>query len=84
MPLPSNPVTLNAKQIAELSKKLADLRHDVNNDLALMMAAVEIVRRKPESAERMWNGLSERPRKIAGAVTDFSRELEQLLGITRP
>jgi len=84
MPLPNQPVTLNVGQIAELHKKLATLRHDVNNDLALVTAAVEIIHRKPESAERMWKGLAEKPQKIADAVTQFSRELEIALGITRP
>ena len=83
MPLPNQPVTLNVEQIAELQKKLATLRHDVNNDLTLVTAAVEIIRRKPESAERMWKGLAEKPQKIADAVTQFSRELEIALGITR-
>jgi hypothetical protein len=84
MPLPNQPVTLNVEQIGELNKKLSDLRHDVNNNLALIIAAVEIVRRKPESAERMWNGLAEKPHKIAESVAQFSRELEAALGITRP
>ena len=83
MPLPNQPVTLAVEQIAELHKKLSTLRHDVNNDLALVTAAVEIIRRKPESAERMWKGLAEKPQKIAEAVTQFSRELETALGITR-
>jgi hypothetical protein len=84
MPLPNQPVTLNVEQIGELNRKLSTLRHDVNNNLALVIAAVEIARRKPESAERMWNGLAEKPQKIAEAVTQFSRELETALGITRP
>ena len=60
------------------------MRHDVNNDLALMIASVELIRRKPESAERMWKGLTEKPLKVANAVTEFSHELEKMLGITRP
>ena len=84
MPLPSQPVTLNTEQIAELNKKLATLRHDVNNNLALVIAAAEIIRRKPESAERMWNGLAEKTNKIGEAITQFSLELEKALGITRP
>jgi len=84
MSLPSQPVTLNSEQIGELNKKLATLRHDVNNNLALVIAAAEIIRRKPESAERMWPGLTEKPHKIAEAVTQFSCELEKALGITRP
>jgi hypothetical protein len=83
MPLPNQPVTLNVEQIDELNKKLVTLRHDVNNNLALIVAAAEIIRRKPEAAERMWNGLTEKPHKIAEAVTQFSRELEKALGITR-
>ena len=84
MPLPNQPVTLNVEQIGELKKKLASLRHDVNNNLALVTAAVEIIRRKPESTERMLNGLAEKPHKIAEAVAQFSHELELVLGITRP
>jgi hypothetical protein len=84
MSLPKQPVTLNVEQIDELNKKLSTLRHDVNNNLALVTAAVEIIRRKPESAERMLNGLSEKPQKIAAVVAQFSRELENALGITRP
>jgi len=84
MLLPDRPVTLNVEQIGELNNKLAALRHDVNNNLALIIAAVEIIRRKPESAERMWNGLTDKPHKIAGSVAQFSLELEKALGITRP
>jgi hypothetical protein len=84
MPLPNQPVTLNVEQIAALTRKLSALRHDVNNNLALVMAAVEIIRRKPESTERMLNGLAEKPHKIAESVTQFSSELETALGVTRP
>ena len=84
MPLPNQPVTLTVEQIGELNRKLSTLRHDVNNNLALVIAAAEIIRRKPESAERMCPGLTEKPHKIAEAVTQFSCELEKALGITRP
>jgi hypothetical protein len=84
MPLPNEPVTLTAEQIRELNIKLVTLRHDVNNQLSLMMAAIEIIRRKPEAAERMWTALSEQPRKLGEAVGQFARELETTLGITRP
>jgi hypothetical protein len=84
MVLPDQPVTLTVEQIRELNQKLSTLRHDVNNNLALVIAAAEIIRRKPESAERMWNGLTEKPHKVSEAVTQFSRELETALGITRP
>jgi hypothetical protein len=84
MPPPNEPVTLNAEQVGELNKKLASLRHDVNNNLSLIIAAAEIIRLRPQSADRMWSGLTEKPHKIAEAIAQFSRELETALGITRP
>ncbi len=83
MALPSESVTLTAGQIAELDKKLADLRHNVNNNLSLIIAAAEIMRLKPESAARMQERLAEKPHKIAELVTQFSRDMEAALGIKR-
>lgn len=84
MALPSKSVTLTAAQIAELSKKLDELRHEVNNNLSLIIAAAEIMRLKPGSAAQMQERLAEKPHKIAEIVTQFSRDLEKALGITQP
>jgi hypothetical protein len=84
MPLPNEPVTLTAGQISELNEKLVTMRHDVNNHLSLMVAAIEIIRRKPEAAERMWIALAEQPHKLGKAVGQFACELETELRITRP
>ena len=84
MPLPNESVTLSAGQIRELNQKLADLRHDVNNSLSLMTAAVELIQRRPENAGTMWNTLIDQPRKITGAISQFSRDFEKALHIIRP
>jgi hypothetical protein len=83
MPFPTESVTLSVEQIGELNRKLSSLRHDVNNNLSLMLAALEMLRRRPESAERMLNSAVEQPAKIAEAFTQFSRELETALRIMR-
>ena len=80
MALPNESVTLTAEQVAGLKKKLADLRHEVNNNLSLIVAAAEIMRLKPESAAKMQARLAEKPHKIAELVTRFSRDLETALG----
>ena len=84
MGLPSQPVTLTVQQIDDLNKKLAKLRHDINNNLSLMMAAAELVQFKPEMAAQMANTLTEQPQKIGAAMGKFSEEFEALLGITKP
>jgi hypothetical protein len=56
----------------------------VNNNLSLMTAAVELMRHRPEMAERMMGTLGEQPRKISEAIAQFSNELESALGIRQP
>jgi hypothetical protein len=84
MPLPTEPVTLSVEQIGELNQKLADLRHDINNRVSVMLASTELLRRRPEIAERMLASLAEQPPKILELITQFSRDLEAVFHITRP
>jgi methyl-accepting chemotaxis protein len=84
MALPTEPVTLSVEQINELNRKLSELRHDVNNHASLIMASVELIRRRPESAERMLNMIVEQPHKISESITQFSGDMESALRITQP
>ena len=84
MPLPEQPVSLSVEQIAELNRKLSDMRHDINNHLSLIIASVELIRYKPGTAERMMATLVEQPPRIAESLHKFSAEFDQVLGITRP
>jgi hypothetical protein len=82
MGLPSQPVALTPEQVAVLSRKLSDLRHNVNNNLALMVAALELIRRKPDSVPRMITNLTEQPQKILEEIKKFADEFEKTLKIT--
>ena len=82
MGLPNQTVPLSPAEVAELSRKLSDLRHDVNNHLALMVAALELIRRKPEMLQRMVDSLTEQPQKILEELKKFSEELEKTLKIS--
>jgi hypothetical protein len=83
MRMPSEPVNFSVEQIQELNQKLSTLRHDINNQLSLIMAATELLRHKPQMAERMIGTLSEQPGKIGAALTKFSVEFETAFGIDR-
>jgi len=83
MPLPSQPVTLTVEQIGELNRQLSSMRHDINNQLSLIVAALELIRHKPDTAERMITTLGEQPPRIAEAITKFSALFERTLSITR-
>ena len=83
MALPAEPVTLTVEQIGELNQKLANLRHDVNNNLSLIMAATEVIRFKPHLSDKMLATVNEQPPKIIEAVGKFSAEFERVFGIKR-
>lgn len=83
MGLPNEPVTFAPEQVEELNKKLSASRHSINNHLALIIAATELVRRKPEMTARMMDTMAEQPQKIMDEIQKFSRDFEKAFGISR-
>ena len=93
--LPSAPVTLSVQQVAELYRHLAEMRHDINNDLSKIVGSAELIKlelaRMPPDASKLPPKtlgriplLLEQPKNIAQKVEDFSHALEQALGVSRP
>ena len=83
MPLPEKTVELSPEQIAELNEKLSTMRHNVNNYLALIVAASELLKRKPEMAERMLTNILAQPERVITEIRTFSDDFENALQITR-
>jgi len=76
-------MTLSVQQIEDLNRKLSSLRHDINGDLALVVAAAELVKLNPDILQRMLSTLLEQPPKIREKLDRFSVELEKAFGISR-
>jgi len=83
MELPGHAVTLTVEQVAELNKLLSNFRHDINNNLALIAAGLEVMQTKPHMADRMLAAVKEQPPKIAETMAKFAGELDKALGIKR-
>ncbi len=83
MQLPTSPVTLSVEQIDMLNRHLSTVRHDINNCLALVVAAAELTRMNPEMADRLMGKVLEQPPKISDNIRLFSGEWEKLMGITK-
>jgi hypothetical protein len=80
---PAEPITITAAQLTELSEQLSFMRHEINNQLALIVAALELVRFKPDLRDRMLETMSQQPPKITAQVAKFSDQFERTFGITR-
>jgi hypothetical protein len=76
-------VTISAEQLNELNRNLSSMRHDINNHLSLIMASLELIRYKPQMAEKMLASVSEQPAKINAAMVKFSAEFERILNLPR-
>ncbi len=83
MPPPPEPVILAPKELQEVERLLSDLRHNINNNLSLIVAGVELIRRKPDLATRMVETIAEQPPKILNELKVFSDRVESLLHIVR-
>ncbi len=83
MGIPDNAVTLTPAQVEDLTRKLSLLRHNVNNHLSLIVAATELLRRKPDLAARMTDSMADQPQKIVEEIRKFSDEFNRTFGIAR-
>ena len=83
MAVPTVPVTLTPEQLKELNQHLSHMRHEINNQLALIVAAVELMRFKPDLRERMLETLGQQPPRIAAEVAKYSAEFERAFGFAR-
>ena len=83
MGVPNTPANMTPEQVTELNKKLSHMRHEINNQLSLIVAAMELIRFRPEMRDRMLGTVSEQPPKIMAEIAKFSAEFEQSFGITR-
>jgi hypothetical protein len=72
----SDPPASLSETIAELNKKLSVMRHNVNNHLSLVVAASELMRRKPELATRLIESLLQQPENITSEIRRFSDAFE--------
>ena len=82
MGLPAQSVTMTPAEIAEFNEKLAKTRHDVNGSLAIIIAATELIKRKPETTAKMVDNIAEQPERIVKELQAFTKDFEQRFGIT--
>ncbi len=73
------PIHLDPEQVKTLEKLLADCRHNVNNNLAMIMSALELVQFKPEATEKMIGTAMSHSKKITVEFETFATQFEQVL-----
>jgi hypothetical protein len=72
-------VHLEPEVVRSLDKSLSDCRHNVNNSLAMIMSALELIQFKPESTEKLIGTAMDHSKQITRQFESFARELDRAL-----
>lgn len=81
--LRSEPLVLSGDEVRLLNEELSKMRHDINNNLTVLVAAIDLIRYKPDSLEKWLTSIKEQPSHINDSIRAFSGRFEQILGICR-
>jgi len=68
------------EDFAELQKKFSEIKHSINNALAVMMALSEMSQRRPDYAEKLATTVLAKAPQIVSNLQDFTQALNEKFG----
>ena len=71
---------LTSEDYAELQKKFSEIKHSVNNALAVMMALSEMSQRRPDYAEKLATTVLAKAPQIVSSLQEFTQALNDKFG----
>ena len=73
--------TLSLEELAQLQKKFSEIKHSINNALAVMMALSEMSQRRPDYAEKLATTVLSKAPQIVSSLQEFTQVLNEKAGI---
>ena len=73
--------TISDKDLKELQAKYSEIKHSVNNALAVMMALSEMSQRRPDYAEKLATTVLSKAPQIVSGLQEFTELLNEKAGI---
>ena len=71
------------EDFAELQKKFSEIKHSINNALAVMMALSEMSQRRPDYSEKLASTVLAKAPQIVSGLQEFTQALNEKAG-TKP
>ena len=72
--------TLSPEELAQLQKKFSEIKHSINNALAVMMALSEMSQRRPDYAEKLASTVLTKAPQIVSGLQEFTQLLNEKAG----
>lgn len=72
---------LSPEELAQLQKKFSEIKHSINNALAVMMALSEMSQRRPDYAEKLATTVLSKAPQIVSGLQEFTQILNDKVGV---
>jgi len=77
----SNPArTISHEELVELQKTFSEIKHVINNALAVMMALSEMSQRRPDYSEKLASTVLTKAPQIVSSLQEFTQALNDKAG----
>lgn len=73
--------TLSPEELSQLQKKFSEIKHSINNALAVMMALSEMSQRRPDYAEKLATTVLSKAPQIVSSLQEFTQLLNEKAGV---
>ncbi len=73
--------TLSPEELVQLQKKFSEIKHSINNALAVMMALSEMSQRRPDYAEKLAATVLNKAPQIVSGLQEFAQALNEKAGV---
>lgn len=77
--MPDAPSTLNREELQALHDYFREIKHNINNTLAVIMALSELAQRNPAHYEKLAKAVLQRGPEVVQSLQDFQMKLASKL-----
>lgn len=71
---------ISREELAQLQAKFSEIKHSINNALAVMMALSEMSQRRPDYAEKLAATVLAKAPQIVSSLQEFTQALNEKAG----
>lgn len=72
---------LTPEEFAQLQRRFSEIKHSINNALAVMMALSEMSQRRPDYAEKLATTVLSKAPQIVSSLQEFTQALNEKAGV---
>ena len=77
-------LNISQEEFAQLQRRFSEIKHSINNALAVMMALSEMSQRRPDYSEKLATTVLSKAPQIVSSLQEFTNALNDKAGVKPP